>query len=77
MLNIEIIGAGSIANKLANYIDKLDDINIYAVASRDINKAKNITCSVSYYDDYTKLCQDSNLDLVYITTPHNFHYQHI
>lgn len=77
MLNIGIIGAGSIANKVANYIDKLDNINIYAVASRDINKAKNITCANTYYDDYTKLCHDSNVDLIYITTPHNFHYQHI
>lgn len=77
MLNIGIIGAGSIANKVANYIDKLDNINVYAVASRDINKAKTISCAQKYYDDYQQLCQDSDVDIIYITTPHSFHYQHI
>ena len=39
-MNIGIIGAGWIAEKMASTISKLDGIKTYAIASRDIEKAK-------------------------------------
>ena len=39
-MNIGIIGAGNIAEKMAVTINQLDGVFNYAIASRDLQKAK-------------------------------------
>lgn len=40
MFNVAIMGTGSIAGKMANTISYMDNVEVYAVASRTFDKAK-------------------------------------
>ncbi|MCI5772984.1 MAG: Gfo/Idh/MocA family oxidoreductase [Erysipelotrichaceae bacterium] len=80
MLNVGIIGLGQIATRVAKGIKFAKNANLYAVASRDINKAitfKQAHDAQKAYDDYSKLCADQNVDVVYICTPNTLHKEHI
>lgn len=74
-----IIGAGWIARKMVAALAPLSDMQVYAVASRDINKARAFACEYDIpvaYGSYEDLVLDPNVDLVYIATPHSHHYPH-
>nr|WP_321222492.1 Gfo/Idh/MocA family oxidoreductase [uncultured Psychroserpens sp.] len=75
-INWGIIGLGKIANKFAQDLLKIEDATLYAVASRNLNKAsefaKNYNVSHAY-GTYEALVNDPNIDAVYIATPHAFH----
>ena len=78
-INWGIIGAGKIATKFATDLDKVANSKLYAIASRNLNKAKvfgkefNADIAYGNYEDLTK---DSNIDAIYIATPHSFHKAH-
>lgn len=81
-MNVGIIGCGNIASLMAKTINMLanDEIKLYAVASRNIEKAtgfKNKYGAILAYGSYEELVKDSNIDLVYIATPHSSHFEHI
>jgi predicted dehydrogenase len=71
-----IIGLGNIANQFASDLLLIKEAELVAVASRDSNKAndfaKKYNCSKAY-DSYETLFSDSEVDIVYIATPHNSH----
>lgn len=75
--NIGIMGCGNIATTMANTLKNMPNVNCYAVASRNIEKAKNFKNNYNFevaYGSYEELVKDSNVDLVYIATPHSEHY---
>ncbi len=79
MLNIAILGAGTIARKMALTISKMDTINAYAIAARDLERAKAFAAEFNMqkaYGCYDDLVNDENVDLIYIATPHTMHYEH-
>ena len=74
-----IIGLGSIANKFATDLATVEDSQLVAVASRSQQKAAKFAFkynSKKAYDSYEKLVKDSQVDAVYIATPHCFHKEH-
>ena len=74
-----IIGLGSIANKFATDLASVEDSQLVAVASRSQQKAAKFAFkynSKKAYDSYEKLVKDSQVDAVYIATPHCFHKEH-
>ena len=74
-----IIGLGSIANKFATDLSSVEDSQLVAVASRSQQKAAKFAFkynSKKAYDSYEKLVKDSQVDAVYIATPHRFHKEH-
>ncbi|MBQ6922934.1 MAG: Gfo/Idh/MocA family oxidoreductase, partial [Clostridia bacterium] len=76
-MNIGIIGAGNIAKKMANTVNCLEEFCNYAVASRDIEKAKAFKLEFGFkkvYGNYEELLQDDNVELVYVATVHSTHY---
>lgn len=79
MFKVGIIGAGWIAEKMAEALAPLEDYCVYAIASRSIEKAKefagrwNIPKAYGSYEDMVK---DNDVDLVYIATPHSHHFPH-
>lgn len=78
MKNIAILGAGRIAQKMAQTVNGMKDVNLYGIASRDINKAKEFAKEFSIehaYGSYEVMVKDPNIDLVYIATPHSHHYE--
>lgn len=79
MFRIGIIGAGWIAHKMSLGIAPLKDIEIYAIASRSIEKAKEFATEHNIpaaYGSYEEMLDDPEVDLVYIATPHSHHFAH-
>lgn len=77
---IAIMGAGNIAGKMAKTIKKMKHVKCYAIASRDLNRAKDFAKKYGIkkaYGSYEEMVMDPKVDLVYIATPHSEHYQNM
>lgn len=77
---VAIMGTGNIAGIMAQTIKKMKDVKCYAVASRDLKRAKNFAKKYGVkkaYGSYEEMVQDSKIDLVYIATPHSEHYENM
>ena len=75
-MKIGIIGAGRIAQKVTKTLAKMPEIELYAVASRDLKKAQDFAKENGYmnaYGSYFDLYNDSNVELVYVCVPHSKH----
>ena len=77
-----IIGLGYMAETFTQAIECSPNSTITAVASRNINKAKEFAKKhnvAHYFSSYEKMLleMDKELDIIYIATPHILHYQHI
>lgn len=71
-----IIGLGKIAQKFVNDLLLLDNVELEAVASRDLTKAETFATtyhSKKFYGSYEELLKDNFVNIVYIATPHNSH----
>jgi predicted dehydrogenase len=74
-----IIGLGHIANKFATDIATVENTELVAVASRNLQNAKNFAekhHAKKAYGSYLELVNAANVDAVYIATPHSFHKEH-
>ena len=75
-LNWAVLGTGVIANEMAQALQKMGK-NLYAVANRTHEKA--IAFANKYdvqkvYDEIDDMFEDEDVDIIYITSPHNTHY---
>lgn len=71
-----IIGLGNIARKLADSVNLCENAELYAVASRNAQRAKDFSSEYGakcFYSDYESLIKDKNVDVVYIALPHSLH----
>jgi len=76
--NWGILGAGRIADKFCTALIDTPRASLYAVASRNLESGKafaNKFKATVYYDNYLDLVSDPNVDVIYIATPHVFHYE--
>lgn len=76
--NWAILGCGKIASKFANDINLTEGASLYAVASRNLENAKTFGkehCATVCYGRYEEMIEDPKVDIVYIATPHKFHYE--
>jgi len=72
-VNWGFIGAGVVATKaLAPAVRSARNANLYAVASRDISRALNLSPSC-VYDNYDELINDPKVEAIYISLPNNVH----
>lgn len=82
MKNIKfgILGTGLAANLFSNTLRKMENVIVYAVASKKLERAESFKnehgIEVSY-DSYEQLVQDSMIDIVYIANSHNEHFSSI
>lgn len=78
-INVAIIGAGNIAEAMANALKGINNrVNLYAVASRSIDKATRFAEKYGFekaYGSYEELAKDESADLIYIATPHSEHFK--
>lgn len=73
-----IIGPGRIAHKFAQGIASIPDAELYAVASRSEERARSFAKKYRvpfYYEGYEKIVQNKQVDIIYIATPHTFHFE--
>lgn len=73
-----ILGAGNISNAFAEGLQHAPSAQLCAVASRDLEKAKNFVTQLQQgdipcYDNYQALLNDPNIHAVYIGLPHTEH----
>lgn len=76
--NVGIIGAGHIALKMASTLAALPRTHRYAIASREMRKARRFAKEQGFeraYGSYEELMDDPKVDLIYIATPHAFHFE--
>ncbi|WP_339725501.1 Gfo/Idh/MocA family oxidoreductase [uncultured Paraglaciecola sp.] len=76
--NWGVIGPGNIANTFAKAIAPSKKGKILAVASRSKERASEFAETYHIektYSDYGQMLADPEIDIIYIATPHNFHYQ--
>jgi len=73
-----IIGLGNIAHAFAKGCAASKNGELYAVASRDMNKSKEFAEKYNVkkaYDNYTSLLEDKDVEAIYIATPHPMHHK--
>ncbi|EOH94436.1 Gfo/Idh/MocA family protein [Enterococcus pallens] len=78
-MKVEFIGIGAIAEIMAQEIKKIKGIDLAAVYGRSLEKAEQFarTYQVPYFtDQLTDFFRLPEIDLVYIATPHSYHYQY-
>jgi predicted dehydrogenase len=71
-----IIGLGNIAHQFAKDLMLVEDADLVGVASRNLEKAQEFAekydCKKAY-DSYDAIINDTEIDILYIATPHNSH----
>lgn len=71
-----IVGLGNIASQFASDLLLIENAELTAVASRDFTKAEEFGGkfnALRMYNSYDLLFEDSEVEIVYIATPHNSH----
>ena len=77
MIRWGIIGAGKIAQRFVKSLAHESNSELYAVSCRTLAKAQQFADTyhaLKAYGTYEELLQDPNVDAVYITLPHGYHY---
>lgn len=69
---------GLIAPKVHESLSQIPTEQIVAVASKSnhLDLAASLNPSIRVYADYKSLTQDPEIDIIYISSTHNFHYEH-
>lgn len=71
-----LVGLGQISSVFAKDLLLVNDAEIYAVASRSKDKAQDFAKKYKVkkaYGSYNEIFNDSEVDIIYIGTPHNSH----
>lgn len=78
--NLALFGAGSIAKKIVEAAKQNNRLRLYGVASRNAENASAFAEKYSIskvFESYDAMLLDEQIDLVYISTPTKYHYEHI
>jgi predicted dehydrogenase len=76
--NWGILALGGIAHKFASALNSTENGELFAVGSRSIDKAEKFASqygSERWYGSYEELIHDQDVQIIYIATPHNLHYE--
>lgn len=79
MFNWGIAGTGTVAHEFATALTS-EGYKIYAVSSRTLNKAKAFGEKydiAACFGSYEAMLSDEKVDIIYIATPHPFHFEMI
>ena len=77
--NWAILGTGNIGREMATALNEVNG-EIYAVGNRNLEKAKAFAEEFhveNVYDNCDEMIKDPKIDIVYIATPHNLHYEYL
>ena len=74
-----ILAPGKMSAKFAKGLILLENVELYAVGSRDLQRSKQFAEEngfKKYYGSYEEMVADPELEVVYIASPHSHHYEH-
>lgn len=77
VLKVGFIGSGDIAHRVSKALAHLDEIELYAVTSKNVNHARALAEEFGFrnvYDSVEELLSDPAVDLVYVGVPNTMHY---
>ena len=75
-----ILGCGKIARKFATDLQLVPDAELTAIASKNPAKAETFTGEFKpkfVYHSYEALAKSPEVDVIYVATPHGFHYENV
>jgi predicted dehydrogenase len=75
-----ILATGEVAKNMVQALHQSEDARVTAVASRTQTRAETFGRRWNIpirYGSYESLAEDPDIDLVYIATPHNLHYENM
>lgn len=73
-----LIGLGNITSRFAKVLNTVEDVELAAVASRDIERTKKFAKDYRAHNalaTYDEVINNPDVDVVYIGLTHNFHYE--
>lgn len=74
-----ILAPGKMSAKFTNGLKILPNAELYAVGSRSRERAQGFALEhgfQKYYGSYEELAADPEVDVIYIASPHSFHFEH-
>ena len=74
-----ILAPGKMSAKFTKGLKLLDNVELYAVGSRDSGRAEKFARDhgfKKFYGSYEELVADPELEIVYIASPHSHHLEH-
>ncbi len=77
-MRVGYIGAGNISGQMAETIARMGEVENYAVAARDPERAREFAGRWGFsraYGSYEELLADPDVDLVYVALPHSHHHR--
>ena len=77
-MRVGYIGAGNISGQMAETIAQMGEVENYAVAARDPERAREFAGRWGFsraYGSYEELLADPDVDLVYVALPHSHHHR--
>jgi predicted dehydrogenase len=75
-----ILAPGKMSAKFTRGLKLLDNAELYAVGSRDPERARLFASEFGYrkhYGSYEELAMDPEVEIIYIASPHSHHYEHV
>jgi predicted dehydrogenase len=75
-----IMAPGKMSAKFTKGISLLENAELWAVGSRDINRAKQFAQEYGFkksYGSYEELARDTDTDIIYVASPHSHHHEHV
>lgn len=80
IMKMGILACGPMAETFARTLIQMEEAECYAVASRSLSRAEAFAREYGFtkaYGSYEALCEDPEVELVYIATPHSCHYENM
>jgi len=74
-----ILAPGKMSAKFTKGLKLLENVELYAVGSRDLQRSKQFAGEhgfQKYYGSYEELASDPDVEVIYIASPHSRHYEH-
>ena len=73
-----IMGPGGIAHKFAKSLISIENAELTAIGSRNVDRAEEFAAKYGakhFYGSYEELVQDKEVEIVYVATPHSAHFE--
>lgn len=74
-----ILAPGKMSAKFTRALKLLDNAELYAVGSRDVERAERFASEFGFkksYGSYEELAADPEVEIIYVASPHSMHFDH-